>query len=716
MQKKVVYYVGHYGGFLLCMLHKAKYYEKNDAIYIYVKTYSSKSTNDFMERISNNVIPQYGKVVCMDERKFWGAESEEETKDRIIEYYNKVFSDNGVSLENVDIYMNFDEFNSMGIYLEYMKCAGTVGIITTSLERLVSYVDMYLFNEIEDRLFYSLLQRKCRTLDKDGAYVTKIIRTFDIECLDSSKVREEALSNAKTYEYFDLSEAKKNLTNEQKDALYNIFAADIKEADGNQYNMLLLSSNFTAFKLGTTEEEFVYGNQILVDYFLGNAPLAIKPHPRADYGEEIWRKAFNKSYYIPSYLPAEYLEKLGIGIGTLLATGSMGTGYASENANKKVNVGRMYWFNYRHMHKLYNSVAMAAYIGANKLFYYGIPEEMVSTLIESNPQFNVFDKCTKVSRINDVEDDSVLIIPVHNTDGIDQNNWMRAELESLVQTEKKVCFIFWDASNDYADGVWNSAEVKMQFVDFIIEKEKNKEYTFGDGLVEEFSVYCRDIRQRAKVKKYVNSYSLKNAGLSLNIYCKEQCQMCKDDVVQDYLIDIVKGMGATFRNMTKSMNSLVNFVDERIGLINNFEQYLLELKEIDKMIIISVRDTPGHRITPILSKKLLDIGVKEDLHSKHWNSYVAIINKNRLVYEKLDAEKKVYYQNVIMENDVLVESAALKHGNKSSIEINGHEYSLNGRGLNIVVFDLAKKKLIDSVCFDTHSMGVPCSRRETKIF
>ncbi len=45
-------------------------------------------------------------------------------------------------------------------------------------------------------------------------------------------------------------------------------------------------------------------------------------------------------------------------------------------------------------------------------------------------------------------------------------------------------------------------------------------------------------------------------------------------------------------------------------------------------------------------------------------------------------------------------------GNKyeaSSVKINDEEYSVNSRGLNIVVYDKEAQKVVSSVCFDLYS-------------
>lgn len=48
-----------------------------------------------------------------------------------------------------------------------------------------------------------------------------------------------------------------------------------------------------------------------------------------------------------------------------------------------------------------------------------------------------------------------------------------------------------------------------------------------------------------------------------------------------------------------------------------------------------------------------------------------------------------------------MKSGGYEHGNTSSIMINGIEYSKNRRGLNFVVFDENRMKVIDQVSFDT---------------
>ena len=69
MKNKVIYYVGHFGGFYISLLHKAAFYPDSEAYYIYVRTYSSRPVNDFMDRLSKKSDKQFGTVICMESRQ-----------------------------------------------------------------------------------------------------------------------------------------------------------------------------------------------------------------------------------------------------------------------------------------------------------------------------------------------------------------------------------------------------------------------------------------------------------------------------------------------------------------------------------------------------------------------------------------------------------------------------------------------------------------------
>ncbi|MEY8444314.1 hypothetical protein AALA52_08730 [Lactococcus ileimucosae] len=59
----------------------------------------------------------------------------------------------------------------------------------------------------------------------------------------------------------------------------------------------------------------------------------------------------------------------------------------------------------------------------------------------------------------------------------------------------------------------------------------------------------------------------------------------------------------------------------------------------------------------------------------------------------------------------MVKSEPLRAGNRAEIIVDGIDYAVNKRGVNIVVFDFVAKKLIDSVAFDMHDPEMKVYRR-----
>ena len=59
----------------------------------------------------------------------------------------------------------------------------------------------------------------------------------------------------------------------------------------------------------------------------------------------------------------------------------------------------------------------------------------------------------------------------------------------------------------------------------------------------------------------------------------------------------------------------------------------------------------------------------------------------------------------------VVSSKAWRQGNTSEIKINGVEYSVNQRGINIVIYDKDKHEVWDSIAFDGHDYGLGFMRK-----
>lgn len=144
--------------------------------------------------------------------------------------------------------------------------------------------------------------------------------------------------------------------------------------------------------------------------------------------------------------------------------------------------------------------------------------------------------------------------------------------------------------------------------------------------------------------------------------------------------------------------------------IHKYFELLDQLKN-NCIIVIAVKDTPGIFIDETVAKEMLQLGYKESLQDKHWHSYIGILDAGNVVYENVSAgEEASTFTGIIDRLNIAVVSKPFRNGNIAEIKLNGTNYSVNMRGLNIVVFEKNSKAVLDSVCFDGHLKDIPCCR------
>ena len=156
-------------------------------------------------------------------------------------------------------------------------------------------------------------------------------------------------------------------------------------------------------------------------------------------------------------------------------------------------------------------------------------------------------------------------------------------------------------------------------------------------------------------------------------------------------------------NISESLSDKVDIIDYLEAVRNNKK---------GNLIVVSVKDTPGLNLDNFIAHELMDtLGIETDLQKKHSRSYIAVIDDGRVVYENLgDDLAPSVFRDKLGDYELYVTSRVYRNGNESVIQINDTDYSVNKRGLNIVVFSKKDNSLVDSVCFDTHLKNSPFSR------
>ena len=158
-----------------------------------------------------------------------------------------------------------------------------------------------------------------------------------------------------------------------------------------------------------------------------------------------------------------------------------------------------------------------------------------------------------------------------------------------------------------------------------------------------------------------------------------------------------------FNNIFKNGNG--NLINCR-----NIYQYLKLIDNDNYLILMSVNDDSSGAIDENIVVSMRNLGLQTDLRKNLRWSYIAVINKGRVIHEDYANELLNYYDTIDGNTIEIISSGKIYNkGNIASIKINGYEYAKNILGLNIVVYDYIKDQVIDRVTFNTWE-GLEASR------
>ena len=233
---------------------------------------------------------------------------------------------------------------------------------------------------------------------------------------------------------------------------------------------------------------------------------------------------------------------------------------------------------------------------------------------------------------------------------------------------------------------WVNANLKIIFISYLVNPQDAK------------------IAQNRKIKERVEQRG-NTTHVLINKGEEDQLQ----NLVIDSFLYIKKGNEQKQKYRLCASNSSSLFASE------NLNAYISEfLKMKNCILFMSVCDSANKYWTAFNSQRL---GLQCDLSLKWRQSYIAIINSDGAIeheakrdnYKEIkyqftfsDSEKNQREESVPCDNFAYVSSHAMGVGKytKSAIIINGEQYSLNRRGLNIVVYSKEESRVIDSIVVD----------------
>ena len=123
----------------------------------------------------------------------------------------------------------------------------------------------------------------------------------------------------------------------------------------------------------------------------------------------------------------------------------------------------------------------------------------------------------------------------------------------------------------------------------------------------------------------------------------------------------------------------------------------------DYAVFLSVQDDAAVLLDEDDRNQVAGLGLIELSRIAYGDSYLAVIDGGNVVTEACDhgvvplQAEGIVYQLV---------SGGINSGSVSSIKIGDAEYSLNARGLNVVVYNKLTEEVVDSIVFDSDIYSV----------
>lgn len=132
--------------------------------------------------------------------------------------------------------------------------------------------------------------------------------------------------------------------------------------------------------------------------------------------------------------------------------------------------------------------------------------------------------------------------------------------------------------------------------------------------------------------------------------------------------------------------------------ITDIDEYIEALRDERYSVFISARGSYAVGLKDATVQKLRELGLKVDLQTDpsadDFYCYYAVLSNGQ-------QEEYIGYEENVYSGSIRGGLVPYDISGSGSIVIDGGEQSLQGEGLNIVVYNNDKKKVLDSVCFNT---------------
>ena len=204
---------------------------------------------------------------------------------------------------------------------------------------------------------------------------------------------------------------------------------------------------------------------------------------------------------------------------------------------------------------------------------------------------------------------------------------------------------------------------------------------------------CAKYRETDDISGLPNPVHLSNKDL---IICSTNLiKLLNLDIKDNSLLNLLNDEVAMLNNRVVKLKNTVDKLSKNVLTSLNF--YFNSICDLKKcVVLISVKNQCANHLNKFYAKSKLQL----EMSISSCQSYVAIVNLNEnIIEEKVSNDRVELDYNINNKNIHLISDYK---SNITSIMVDGVEYSTNRRGLNFVILDNQKLRVIDYFYCDTY--------------
>lgn len=493
-KRTVLYHAMTAYQFLQCLIDKIYNNRESKGIFLISKFISNAYPN-YLELVNSGY---FDHILIFDFRVIANCKTIEEFEDKAVKYYDEMLGQIGIRIEDCDEVHIAGAHQAFGSYAclkrvpfyFYEEGAGVLSR-NSGLSKFVHKRDP-IKNEIAI---------------KYGLYEGNNELVIEARCVLDAQAPNYSNDKARNYEVIELMS---KLSKNDIDYLLKFFNVPL-DLEGNEKYTMIMGQQLTRNGEFFTVSERILTYQLLIDYYLSNENVILKPHPAdrspyEDYMDDV------DVFIMRSKFPSEFLPFVpNIKINKIITINSSSVNNLNEFIDEIQILDKEYLDFYPAIHRYNVAFDLMKLIQSEQTsyFHYGVSDKQIQNFVKNCIQDDKY--VTSRLNLKNIPSNSVSII-----NNLTQDESLQL-LSSMENVDDSVVLIFVNQNEDYRFYNPIKPDLINYFVPLTIKKRRLKKNILADLKDETIYVFCKDTDTRRKIMYHHFNKELRHTGISLEI-------------------------------------------------------------------------------------------------------------------------------------------------------------------------------------------------------